>query len=284
MNDAVAAAGGLRTAIGRGRHPQTSYVVRGWRLIRFACHLLYGAGLAGLYFPFATPRGVAGTIGLWCRQALAMLAIELHVEGRTAPGPLLLLANHVSWIDILVLNAVTPARFVAKSDILRWPFTGWFATRAGTVFLQRKRLRDLLRVNVEIAGILKEGGTVAIFPEGTTSDGSTVLKFHPALIQPAIAARAAIQPVALRFQQADGALCTAAAYVGDRSFRDTLSAVLAIASIEVRVVLMAPLETAVETAVATTGRRALACAARGAIRDSLHDSGRRFPGNSFHCR
>lgn len=134
----------------------------------------------------------------------------------------MLVANHVSWLDIFVIDSVVPARFVAKSEIRGWPLLGWLCERSGTLFLHRARRRDMARINSEVSTALLAGDVFAVFPEGTTTDGSTVLKFHSSLIAPARVAHASVQPVAIRFQRADGSLCLEAAYDGDKSLWDAL--------------------------------------------------------------
>ena len=121
-----------------------------------------------------------------------------------------------------MINAVVAVRFVAKSEIRRWPLLGWLCARAGTLFIDRARRRDTTRVNQMVARRLQAGDVFTVFPEGTTTDGSTLLKFHASLLEPALEAGAAIQPVALWFDRSDGTLCTEAAYDGDKSVWSTL--------------------------------------------------------------
>jgi 1-acyl-sn-glycerol-3-phosphate acyltransferase len=139
------------------------------------------------------------------------------VSGQPAlQGPMLLVSNHLSWLDILVLHAARHCRFVSKSDVKHWPVIGTLATGAGTLYIEREKRRDAMRVVHHMAESLKAGDIVAVFPEGTTGDGKELLPFHANLIQAAISAHAPVQPVALRFvdrasgQDSDGPL-----YLGD---------------------------------------------------------------------
>ena len=132
-------------------------------------------------------------------------------------------ANHVSWLDIFALQAVRPIRFVAKSEVRDWPLAGWIAERSGTLFIRRGLRREAARTNEQVHGALGAGDCVGIFPEGTTTDGDTLLKFHASLFEPAVAIGAAIYPCAIRYQHADGSLCRALAYVGDLSFMQSLA-------------------------------------------------------------
>jgi 1-acyl-sn-glycerol-3-phosphate acyltransferase len=114
-------------------------------------------------------------------------------------GPLLLVSNHISWLDIVVLHAAHHCRFVSKSDVRGWPLVGPLATGAGTLYIQRDSRRDALRVVHHMAKALKDGDILAVFPEGTTGDGNGLLPFHANLVQAAITAQAPVQPVALRY-------------------------------------------------------------------------------------
>jgi 1-acyl-sn-glycerol-3-phosphate acyltransferase len=143
------------------------------------------------------------------------VGIQLEVVGRPRPGAVLLVANHVSWLDIAVIHAACPqARFVSKADVLRWPLLGWLIREVGTLFIERERKRDALRVVQEVAAALHRGETVAVFPEGTTGSGDTVLPFHANLLQAAISDRVPVQPVALRYHEPGQSVSTAAPYVG----------------------------------------------------------------------
>jgi 1-acyl-sn-glycerol-3-phosphate acyltransferase len=160
----------------------------------------------------------------WAGEMLDALGIALRVEGQPpAAGPMLLVANHLSWLDILVMHAARHCRFVAKSEVHHWPLIGRLATGAGTLYIEREKRRDALRVVHHMAESLAAGDIVAVFPEGTTSDGSTLLPFHANLIQAAVSAHAPVQPVALRYvDRATGRDSPAPLYLGD----DTLVASL----------------------------------------------------------
>jgi len=129
-----------------------------------------------------------------------------------------LVANHISWLDILVIHAARFCRFVSKADVGRWPLIGTLATGAGTLYIERSRRRDALRMVHDMAKSLREGDVLAVFPEGTTSDGAQVLAFHANLIESAIAAGAPVQPLALRYADArTGQASQAPAYIDDDS-------------------------------------------------------------------
>lgn len=150
----------------------------------------------------------------------------------------MLVANHVSWIDIFVINALAPAAFVSKAEVRRWPAIGWLAARNDTLFLQRGSRAHARLISNQIAALLDNEGTVALFPEGTTSDGRQVLHFHAALLQAPIDAGRPVQPLALRYRTPDGEYCAAPAYEGDTSLLECLSNIIAQPAIIADVVLM----------------------------------------------
>lgn len=181
-----------------------------------------------IFFPRMHPVARNRLVQQWSAHLLRILAIRLEVSGASMQGsaPAMLVANHVSWLDVYALNAICPAHFVAKSEIGRWPLLGLFARKSGTVFIERARKRDILRVNARIASLLRAGAIMAVFPEGTTTEGNAVLPFRPPLLQPAIECNARLQPVVIRYERADGSLCRAACFVGDTTFAAALWLVL----------------------------------------------------------
>ena len=166
------------------------------------------------------------------------MGIELRGSGeRISPGTLLV-ANHVSWIDIFVINALSPAAFISKAEVRKWPAIGWLAATNETVFLQRGSRGHARIVGGEITGSLQAGTTVALFPEGTTTDGSHVLHFHAALLQPALDAARPIQPLAIRYRDAGGQYTRAAAYYGEMSLLECISNIIREPKIVADVVVM----------------------------------------------
>ncbi len=160
----------------------------------------------------------------------------------------------------LVINAAMPVAFVAKEEVRRWPIIGWLAAKNDTVFLRRGSRGHAKIVNGEIAALLELGRHVALFPEGTTTDGSHVQNFHAALLQPAIDAGAPIQPLALAYRLPDGRYTRAAAYDGDLSLGESIAAIIAEQQIVARVRVAPALQTD-----ETPNRKTLAHAAREAI-------------------
>lgn len=203
-------------------------LLRVYRLARLVLHLLYGCAVAALVFPFVTAPRELRIIKRWSRQLLDILAVRVHVAGR-APGghrPTLVVCNHVSWLDIWVIHAIAPVRFVAKSDVRLWPLIGWLAARAGTIFVERRKRHDTAKTNRTIVDTLARGERVGLFPEGTTTDGTHIRGYHASLFQPAVGAGARVVVAALRYPLPDGAPNLDAAYAGERSLLNSLLLIL----------------------------------------------------------
>lgn len=187
------------------------------RLARGVVHTLVGLLTIVFVFPRLAPTHRDARVQAWAAHMLTLIGIDLKVTGAPpAQGPVLLVANHISWLDILVMHAARHCRFVSKSDVKHWPLIGRLATGAGTLYIERESRRDAMRVVHHMAERLREGDILAVFPEGTTSDGVTLLPFHANLLQAAISADAPVQPVALKFiDRRTGVLSLAPCYIGD---------------------------------------------------------------------
>jgi 1-acyl-sn-glycerol-3-phosphate acyltransferase len=211
-----------------GPEQSTPPLARAYRLIRLLVHLVYGCAVAGVVFPFIDGHRQLRLIKRWSRKVLAILGIRLHVKGRPPSGrqPTVIVANHVSWLDIWVIHAVSPVRFVAKSDIRRWPVIGWLVARSGTIFIERSKRHDTARTNRMIVDTLTRGERVGIFPEGTTTDGTHLRAFHASLFQPALGAGARVATAGIRYPLRDGSANLDAAYAGDRTLVESLRLIL----------------------------------------------------------
>ena len=195
---------------------------------------------------------------------LRCLGVTVRVTGSAQPGAVLMVANHVSWLDIPALHASAPrTRFVSKSNIAHWPLLGRLARAGGTLFIERERKRDALRVVHEVADALRQADAVAVFPEGTTGAGHGVLPFHANLLQAAIATAAVAQPVVLRYSEPDHRVSVAAQYTGDTTLMQSLMKVCRARGLVVDVRFLAP-EPAGEL-----DRRTLAETLRGRIAAEL---------------
>ncbi|MEU0596892.1 lysophospholipid acyltransferase family protein [Streptomyces sp. NPDC006393] len=188
------------------------------RLAAVVLLLLAGVALAPL-----GGRVPADWIRRWCRAIVRACGVRVRISGAAAPtGGLLLVANHISWLDVPLLTAVRPARMLAKAEIRRWPVAGTLAARGGALFIERDRLRALPGTVALIAGALRDGTAVAAFPEGSTWCGRAEGRFHRAVFQAALDAGVPVQPVRIRYRLADGTATTAPAFVGDDSLLASL--------------------------------------------------------------
>ena len=189
------------------------------KLGRALGHLGTGMWTISRRFPHLAQAEKEQLVQAWAARMLALMRIELRVTGMPPRrGPILLVANHISWLDILVLHAAGYCRFVSKADVKNWPVVGTLATAAGTLYIERESRRDAMRVVHHMAEHLRTGDVVAVFPEGTTGDGISMLPFHANLLQAAIAADVPALPVALRFIDGrTGQTSFAPSFVGDET-------------------------------------------------------------------
>lgn len=186
------------------------------KLTRCILHLLHGTWTILTKFSSATHQQRSQHVADWSKRFLQLLGVAVRVQGQPLQkGPLMVVINHVSWLDILVMLAAQPVCFVSKSEVRHWPIIGWLATNVGTLYIERASRRDALRVVHQIAENLRAGHLIGIFPEGTTSDGRSLLPFHGNLLQAAISSSSPVQPVALRFLEANGTLSMSPTYIGD---------------------------------------------------------------------
>ncbi|MFG3711309.1 lysophospholipid acyltransferase family protein [Micromonospora sp. NPDC047730] len=267
----------LPVADAAGAAPATR---RAARLLAVLGMLLAGTVLAAL-LPVLPARERAVAVRGWARGALRALGVRLVVRGRAPRRPALLVANHVSWLDVLALLAVAPARMVAKREVRSWPLVGLLATAAGTVLVDRARPRDLPATVARVAATLRAGRPVAVFPEGTTWCGAADAVgcrpgrgFRPALFQAAIDAGAPVVPLRIGYTcAATGVPTTAAAFVGDDNLFRSLGRVLAARDLEVRVTVSAALHPARDA-----DRRLLARTAESAVHLVPPPAGAAAPG------
>ena len=237
-----------------------------YRILRVCFHLLVGLWSCALVFPWTDAAGRAWRIKHWSIKLVAICGVRIEIKQLPGAPPVtraLIVANHVSWLDIFVINSVDACRFVAKSDIRDWPLLGWLSDKAGTIFISRGRVRDVRRIFEGLVASLHTGERVAFFPEGTTSSQGGVLPFHANLFEAAIDAKVPVQPCALRYVDAGGNLHPAADFIGDMSFAQSMIVILKAKKITAQLILLPAIETD------GAHRRDLAIAARRAIADAL---------------
>lgn len=208
-----------------------------WRSLLLLGLLLYGGLVVVFCYPALSLQQQSRMRQRWCQQALRCLGVELVMP---QPAPLhpagqLLVANHLSWLDIFVLGACMPMDFVAKAELQNWPFLGWLAAKNHTWFLPRQQPRQAQIMNAQLSHSLAAGHSVLAFPEGTTNAGAGVLPFYPALFQAAIDAARRVQPLALYYRDSQGAPSLTPAYTGDTNFLQSLVRIMAAPSLQAHV-------------------------------------------------
>ena len=199
-----------------------------WRIVRLTNQLLRGLLISVTSFARGEQHHRHAIIRSWSREILHRAGVEVRTVGfpLDADKPVTLVANHVSFADIFALNTQHACHFIAKSELKSWPLAGRLLTNVGTIFINRNDRKDTHRLKRVVHELLAAGETVAVFPEGTTSIGHEVLKFHASLLEPIVAAEGEVWVVAIRyFRVSDGARTDAAAYIGDMSLLDTLHAI-----------------------------------------------------------
>lgn len=235
-----------------------------WRLLRLVEHLLAGT-LLTLAFARRRPDGSyryrPGIVQWWHRRACRILGIRVELSGQVPTESALLVANHVSWLDVPVLGGLGPIAFLSKAEVRAWPLVGWLAAAAGTQFIARGS-GQASAVGARIGHHLLDHGCLALFPEGTTTDGSLVKPFFPRLLAAASASGVPVVPVALRFER-DGALDPVAPFVGEETILEHLRRVLTARDFRVKVAFCEPLDPR------QFDRRGLATRARSAIVEAL---------------
>lgn len=195
-----------------------------WRLLRVLGHILAGLWIVAVRLPRLPQEQQNSRVQVWAVELLGHLGITLDVRGQPpVTGPVLLLANHISWLDIPVMHAARHCRFVSKSDVQDWPLVGTLATAGGTLYLERGSRRGAAQMVGLMEQALRQNEVLAVFPEGTTGDGRQLLPFHANLLQAAVTANAPAQPVGLRFvDQASGQLSHAPSYTGDETLLSSI--------------------------------------------------------------
>lgn len=234
------------------------------RLTLFCLHIVAGLVTCTLLFPYGSEAARGRRIQRWSARLLRICGVTIapNAQPHASPGAMIV-ANHVSWLDIFVLNARQPCRFIAKSEVRRWPVLGWLAVSAGTIFIERNKQRTLGPVLSSLADHLDRGAQIAFFPEGTSAPHGAMLPFYPALFEAACAADVPVQPVALGYIDAHGRVHRGAEYVGETNFVQSVHRILSGPPITAQVAYLTP--------IAPQGRprRALALAAQEAVAGAL---------------
>ena len=244
---------------------RTPVPLRLFRLARLALHLVRGLAIAWLRYPKLNEAQRQAQKRRWSRTLLSILSVSVREKNapKELPGCCMLVLNHISWLDVFVIDARFPATFIAKSEVRSWPVVGWLCTLVGTLYIERGKRSEARRARQMIAAELRRGTLVAVCPEGVTTFGRSLERFHSALFQPALDAAATLQPVALRYLDAAGRHTDAAGYVGDTSLFESVWTIVSTRHMVAEFNLLAPISVHAQT------RRSLAEKAETAIARAL---------------
>ena len=246
----------------------TPKLLRFARGVRVIVHLFAGLFWVGIAFPFFSLERRRRIRHRWSRELLQHFGFTLKVDGALPAEAGLIAANHVSWIDVFAVNALTPVAFVSKDDVIHWPIIGTLARHNETIFLQRGSRGHAHTIGRDMAKRLESGNWLAVFPEGTTTDGTHLHPFHAALLQPAIDADVPVTPVALRYEDAHGNRSLLPAYAGNTSLWESFCAILSARQLIIRLTIGDPIKAAAGTS--NHGRKQLALALHNHIQKTLY--------------
>lgn len=197
-----------------------------WRLCVVVVLICGGIPTVCMVFPFLGPELKRRIKQRWAAFLIYTLGVRIDTSTRDLPAGVLVVCNHISWLDVFILNALSPTTFVCKDDVKSWPALGTLVSHSGTLFIERGSRSAAARTAQSMATRLQQGERVAVFPEGTTTQGTTLLPFRAALFQAAIEAETDVQPVALRYLDPRGEHCLAPAYDGDVTFLESMLAIV----------------------------------------------------------
>ena len=203
------------------------------------CLFFYGLIIAGIVFPvlhFICSANKAKTKRdrlkiHWLKVFSSIMKLSVIREGELPKDGALLISNHISWLDIIVIGQYLPVYFVAKSDISSWPIIGYLSRQGGTIFIRRGNKKSIKETAEKMIWVLIQNSNIVAFPEGTTTPGNEVLSFHASLFQPALLTKSVIQPVVIQYE---GAAKHQAPFIGEDDFVRHLIKMLCLDKVEVR--------------------------------------------------
>jgi len=252
-----------------------------YKLLLLILLFIKGLIIAGIIFPILGFLNSARNAKIkrdalkirWLRWFSAIVNLHIIKEGQLPNRRAILVSNHISWLDIIVIGQYLPAYFVAKSDISSWPVIGYLARQAGTIFIRRGNKQHIKTTAEKMVWLLKQNSNIVAFPEGTTTKGDEVLNFHSSLFQPALLTKSAIQPIVLQYQ---GAAKESAPFIGDDSFVPHLIKMLTLDKIEVWLSFLPVIDGSGKN------RQAVSLEARDIIRSNISECSP--ADNSYHPR
>jgi len=259
--------GALVQAFQRSCHSAFLAIRGNWRLLKLGIHLLAGIATVRFVFPLVSPVRRARIRNRWALDMLHLLGIHVRPLAVVPAERALIVCNHISWLDIFVINSQLDAHFVCKEEVRKWPLIGWLVAATGTLFIARGNNAAAARTMHALSDRLRRDERIVFFPEGTTTNGQTLLPFTTALFEAANIGDAVVVPMCLRYYDTQGQQSLAPAYDGDITFMQCLRSVVRESRIEAELVTL-------ETLPAGMTRRDYAMRSRAQIAKALgYDQG-----------
>jgi 1-acyl-sn-glycerol-3-phosphate acyltransferase len=238
--------------------PPNSVLVRAFRIVRLLAHLFRGLATTWMVFPRISPAQRSERVRRWSAQLVSIAGVCVEIKGTLPTGNFVIVANHISWVDIFAINSLRAVSFVAKKELAEWPLAGRLLKNVGTLFIDRTKRRDTGRMVGVLAQHIRDGAPLAFFPEGRVSHGVDVHAFNASLLQPAIDAQAPIVPITITYSP-----LASFDYV-DRTFLQSVWAVLGARDAKVTLTIL-PTQSGDD-------RRVLSKSLEHAIRSQIHSS------------
>jgi len=229
--------------------PTTSWTETLYRLCQLVLALSWGILAASVlhlaeHIGWSVSTTRSRLMGIWFRHVAKALSLQVEVIGQPHQISRMVVANHISWLDIVVLGSCVEGRFLAKQEVRSWPMLGWLAGQAGTLFIDRQSNSSLSKMVTAVADEIACGRRVLLFPEGTTSVGEQVMPFHSGLFEAAKSTQSSIQPAALEYFCKDGRRdLKVAPFVGKDEFSTHLWRLLRGRGLRVRLSLLTAIPT-----------------------------------------
>jgi 1-acyl-sn-glycerol-3-phosphate acyltransferase len=224
---------------------------QGLRFSRLGVNLLSGSLFIGGCYQFPRLSGIESCalndyrlFQMWVDDLAVSMNTAVHITGERMQRSGLFVSNHISWLDTIVMNKIHPLSFIARHDLEGWPLLGTFTRRMQSVYIDRSNKFHAYRSIPRIEERLREGRSVHLFPESTTSDGSSVLPFFPMFYEAAVRVACQVQPVAIKYTDSEGRHLPEAAFINDDSFMDTMARILRVERVHAHVHFCEPLAAA----------------------------------------
>ena len=210
------------------------------KIIFTLIHLIAGT-LCSFYILYINNNSKKFLIEWWSLRLLKIFNVKVIVNGNLkkilSNKNYLIVSNHISWVDIFVINSICPVTFVAKHSVSKWPFIGWLAKATDTIFIERNKISNIKEISRKIEYFLMSKGSIFIFPEGTSTDGSFVLPFKSNLFQTAINSDSEVLPIVIQYQS-NKKFTSAPSYIDDMNLLDSIFNLIKLDNIDAKITIL----------------------------------------------